>query len=136
MRLAHDILDLFSRVADGVQSEDDERRLVALLKTDAAAREAFQRVATSIRGLPGSAARSGSSTMSQSPTIQSSSASAAAAIGSSPRASRRAASFQTPACLTQVAENRPFRGRPVGGITSTVPSSIATSSARNRNCVS
>ena len=44
MRLAHDILDLFSRVADGVQSEDDERRLVALLKTDAAAREAFQRV--------------------------------------------------------------------------------------------
>jgi len=44
MRLANDILDLFSRVADGVQSEDDERRLVALLKTDAAAREAFQRV--------------------------------------------------------------------------------------------
>ena len=44
MRLASDILDLFSRVADGVQSEDDERRLVALLKTDAAAREAFQRV--------------------------------------------------------------------------------------------
>ena len=44
MRLASDILDLFSRVADGVQTEDDERRLIALLKTDAAAREEFQRV--------------------------------------------------------------------------------------------
>ena len=44
MRLAHDILDLFSRVADGVQSKEDERRLVALLKTDTAAREEFQRV--------------------------------------------------------------------------------------------
>ena len=44
MRLAPATLDLFNRVADGVQSEDDERQLLALLKRDAAACAEFQRL--------------------------------------------------------------------------------------------
>jgi hypothetical protein len=44
MRLSAATLDLFNRVADGVQSEDDERQLAALLKRDAAACEEFQQL--------------------------------------------------------------------------------------------
>ena len=44
MRLSAATRDLFNRVADGIQSEDDEQQLAALLKRDDAACEEFQRL--------------------------------------------------------------------------------------------
>ena len=108
-------------------------------------RVAFQRTDTSIGGLPpgtsgrppAAGSRSGwSSTTVQSPTIQSRSASRGVLCGDPTRDSRRLASFHTPSCLTQVAENHPVSAAVApGGVTSTVPSSMATSALSSRSCV-